>query len=945
MKKTFLAILATVAAFSASAATKKTFNDKEVLTIDTDTTWNGTTGQSAIDVPSGRTAVINIKKGVTLTVYGADADGTACAVPAINVPQNATLYITGEGTLVANGGNAANGANGEKGYDASRDGDYHTRGWAGDGGNGGGGAAAGIGGEGGKGADGGEEGYHGYEHDAGDNNNFPGDGAPGDAGGDGASGAPCGRVYILGNVTVKAIGGSAGAAGSPSSWGRNCTQDAQDFWASGGGGSGGGGGGGGRAMAIGGGGGGGGAGGGGGTGSYVVADNEDTYYGNNIIGRQGGNGGGGESGGGGTRTDGHEKTYHANYDSTFGSSVSGQGGNGGYGGSQGDGGSLYAMTTATLVLSDGRTPSTMTALSGSGNQVVNTTVTFMSAGSTVGTRTASLAFAPPSAPSPSRSGYVFLGYYTAAEGGTQFYDKNLNCVACTIWPYVENMTLHAHWLRLSNLTFMSDEGSGLVEAGTRVAQQGLALPAAPGTTRTDWNFAGYWTDPEGGTQVYDENLSPVASAWDSTQDMTLYAHWEPVSVSFYLTLKSDGSTVSRDLVRQGDAVESVSVPVKANFSFQGYWTDATSGTKFFNADGTPVNSTWGYYPELTLHAHWAPTHAITFVSTDATVGSAVYVEGEAGDAAPVPTRSGDYIFLGYFTENGVQVFDGSGALVAGGLSGQAPDVTLYAHWAPPEGSVVKLVYRGQLNLLTGDPAVNDTTYTKRMHFRVYDGSEATTPLWQTGNEGVDVTVNADGSFVYSFGDDNLAALIATGRVTHVGLALGASASTAVEMKPRRELRPVAAVNRALTAEGAALDIRIGNLATENSLVAADATVSKLEVAGTVNAYGAGKVSVSPLTVGPAERTKLLRGKGVKAFSRDKPTVLPSPSGAILRGQELATAPSDGIALISSSDNGRRALRCPAVVQYCKKGDKVRAPTSDEGGLKVTFFPFIGKEGR
>ncbi len=327
---------------------------------------------------------------------------------------------------------------------------------------------------------------------------------------------------------------------------------------------------------------------------------------------------------------------------------------------------------------------------------------------------------------------------------------------------------------------------------------------------------------------------------------------------------------------------------------------------------------------------------VTFVSTGTTL------EGSL-DRPPVASRSGDYTFLGYFTEDGAQVFDANYALVESGLSGLPTDITLYAKWAQPEGSLAKLVYRGQLNLLTGDPAVNDTTYTKRMHFRVYDGSEATTPLWQTGDAGVDVTVNADGSFVYSFGDDNLAALIATGRVTHVGLALGASASTAVEMKPRRELRPVAAVNRALTAEGAALDIRIGNLATENSLVAADATVSKLEVAGTVNAYGAGKVSVSPLTIGPAERTKLLRGKGVKVLSKAKPTVLPTPAGAILRGQELATAPSDGIALISSKATGNRALRCPAVIQYCRKGEKVRAPTSDAGGLKVTFFPFIGND--
>ena len=325
---------------------------------------------------------------------------------------------------------------------------------------------------------------------------------------------------------------------------------------------------------------------------------------------------------------------------------------------------------------------------------------------------------------------------------------------------------------------------------------------------------------------------------------------------------------------------------------------------------------------------------VTFVSTGTTL------EGSL-DRPPVASRSGDYTFLGYFTEDGVQVFDANYALVESGLSGLPTDVTLYAKWAQPEGSMATLVYRGQLNLLAGGPAASDEKYTKKMHFRVYDGAEATTPLWKIDDQ--EVTVNADGSFVHAFGDETLAALIATGRVTHVGLAIGTSASLATELKPRRALRPVAAVNRALTAEGAALDVRVGSLATENALVSADATVSQLEVAGRVTAPGAGKVEVSPLVVGPEERTRLLRGNGVKAFSRAKPTVLATVSSA-LRGQVLATAPSDGVALISSQASGTRALRCPAVVQYCRKDEKVRAPTSDDGGLKVTFYPFIGKEG-
>ena len=551
-------------------------------------------------------------------------------------------------------------------------------------------------------------------------------------------------------------------------------------------------------------------------------------------------------------------------------------------------------------------------------------------------------FAPPSAPPVSRSGYAFLGYYTEASGGKQIYGENLNSV-CSVWPYVENVTLYAHWLRLSNITFMSDGNQ--VGGSVATAQQGKALPQAPEATKTDYAFLGYFTEATDGTMVYDASRNPVPSAWNSTEDVTLYAHWRPVSVPFVVTLVSEGVTVGTiDDARQGSAIASVAVPENANHKFLGYWTTETLGNKVFNEDGTPVESTWSYYEDVTLYAHWELSRInFTFVSAGAEVATSNYEVDNASSTVPHASRSGDYVFLGYFTEaaGGEQVFDANYDFVQGSLSSLTQSMTLYAHWAIPEGSVVKLVYRGQLNLLTGAPAVHNSTYTKTMHFRVYDGEDATTPLWQTGNEGVDVTVNADGSFVYAFGDEDLASLIATGLVTHVGLALGQNASTAVEMKPRRELRPVAAVNRALTAEGAALDIRIGNLVTENALVAADATVSKLEVAGRVTAPGAGKVSVSPLVVGPDERTRLLRGGGVKAFSRAKPTVL-ATSGAVSRGQVLATAPSDGVALISSKATDERALRCPAVIQYCKEGEKVRAPTSDPGGLKVTFFPFMGK---
>lgn len=422
-----------------------------------------------------------------------------------------------------------------------------------------------------------------------------------------------------------------------------------------------------------------------------------------------------------------------------------------------------------------------------------------------------------------------------------------------------------------------------------------------------------------------------------------------LAITLYeLTFVSYGKTIG---TAKSPAVSSVTPPAasgEAGYRFLGYFTAETGGEQIFNANNEYVqgaDSAWPPSDKATLYAQWDEPRRFSFVSVGKTVGSASGYASDSSFDVPIPSRTDGFTFNGYFTEGGRKVFDENGALVPGALSGLSPDVTLLARWTPPADQIPALdcstiVYRGQLARLTGGAATNDAAYVKRMHFRVYDGEEASVPLWKVDN--VDVTVNADGSFVQAFGDEALAALIATGKVTHVGVAIGSSPALATELKPRRTLRPVAAVNRALVADGAALDVRVGNLVTENALVAGNATVSSLEVAGRVDASGAGgAVAVSPLVVGPEERTRLLRGGGVKVFADGRPTEF-SNITATLRGQSLCTAPSDGIALVCNKTGGDRALRCPAVVQYCRKGEAVRAPTSDPDGFKVLFFPFAGK---
>lgn len=66
---------------------------------------------------------------------------------------------------------------------------------------------------------------------------------------------------------------------------------------------------------------------------------------------------------------------------------------------------------------------------------------------------------------PSRSNYTFLGWYTAASGGTQVYNSSGKCVnegtywSGNLWRYGGNVTLYAHWqadtVYVENITLSS----------------------------------------------------------------------------------------------------------------------------------------------------------------------------------------------------------------------------------------------------------------------------------------------------------------------------------------------------------------------------------------------------------------------------------------------------------------------------------------------------------
>ena len=111
-------------------------------------------------------------------------------------------------------------------------------------------------------------------------------------------------------------------------------------------------------------------------------------------------------------------------------------------------------------------------------------------------------------------------------------------------------------------------------------------------------------------------------------------------------------------------------PTRAGYTFAGWYTEATGGTKITGSSTIVVNSSH------TLYARWTPlTYTVFFDPNGGTVSptekSVAY--GSAYGALPTPTRV-DYMFDGWFTEA-----NGGAQVTAEDMVAITSTQTLYAH--------------------------------------------------------------------------------------------------------------------------------------------------------------------------------------------------------------------------------------------------------------------------
>lgn len=178
-------------------------------------------------------------------------------------------------------------------------------------------------------------------------------------------------------------------------------------------------------------------------------------------------------------------------------------------------------------------------------------------------------------PTPTRSGYIFDGWYTSANGGTKI-------LASDIYTRTSNQTLYAQWkINTYTVSYNANGGSGAPSSQTKTYGTDLTLSSTK-PTRTGYTFTGWNTKADGTGTSYASGAKYTANS-----AVTLYAQWG--KVSYTLTYNANGG-VDAPTSQSGATSYTVSSikPTRSGYTLLG-WSESSSATSASYVAGDTIN--------------------------------------------------------------------------------------------------------------------------------------------------------------------------------------------------------------------------------------------------------------------------------------------------------------------------------------------------------------------
>lgn len=298
---------------------------------------------------------------------------------------------------------------------------------------------------------------------------------------------------------------------------------------------------------------------------------------------------------------------------------------------------------------------------------------------------------------PTRTGYTFLGWNTAANGSGTNYSA-----ADTFAMPNSSVTLYAKWSILQkSVTYDANGGTG-VDAVASYNYGATVTVSTAQVSRSGYSFIGWNTLADG------SGTSRAASSTFTMPetDLTFYAIWSINAYTVYYNMNGGTGSVTPQPGNYGSSViVSTTVPTRLGYTFSG-WNTLAPGNGFdYTGGGTlsiPASN-------LTLFAKWTPIMYSVSFNANGGSGSPADVTGlTAGNnttlSVTVPVQNG-YVFNGWNT-----AVDGSGQTHSGGQNFVVPaaNTVLYAQWV---ANTYEIIYNANGGANAPVPANGSTNAT------------------------------------------------------------------------------------------------------------------------------------------------------------------------------------------------------------------------------------------
>ncbi|MDR2867841.1 MAG: InlB B-repeat-containing protein [Acholeplasmatales bacterium] len=297
---------------------------------------------------------------------------------------------------------------------------------------------------------------------------------------------------------------------------------------------------------------------------------------------------------------------------------------------------------------------------------------------------------------PSRSGYVFSGFYDDPTTGNIYYNADLS--SAQLWDKDTNSpsVLYAHYTPWQlSITFYSNYVTQTTATQTILFTDSSKNLNPNNFSRIGYTFAG-WATSSGGSIVYADEANVASSINAPTATLNLWAKWTVVAYSISYENLFGVANTSPTSYNIEETITLTTISGRTGYDFTGWQVKTSSGSWVAGTtyDLTNLEISSGSWGNVTFVAQWEGIEVVVNFNYlysqpvgDAVTATAIFGNTYSG-VLPTPTARSGYGFAGWWTKDGTLDDWGVKIEVTTQVS-VATTHTLYAKWS---GNSVTVTY-------------------------------------------------------------------------------------------------------------------------------------------------------------------------------------------------------------------------------------------------------------